>query len=395
VSHDVVVVGARCAGATLALQLARAGARVLMLDRDELGSDTLSTHVVFPNTVARLAELGILARLRERHEVPDAEYRVAILGHEIVGTFTPVDGFDRAIAPRRVVLDRAIAELAMEAGAETRFSTRVRGVLGTAEPGDPVRGVVLEDGETIEAEWVIGADGRASTIAKTLGLPKERPMTGEFAVLLAYWHGIPPTDLVHLDGVEDMVVNWMPCEDGISLLVVNGPAEITRGDAAMRKRRYLEGLARFPRTLDPAWLADGEMVTEVRVAPETMLRGFYRPASGAGWALVGDAGHFKHPATAQGISDAVEQAVRLAEALQRDAVEDYGPWRDRRAAGHYEWSFQFATFPKPDVAGPIFAGLAADPDAAQDFRDVLSRRIVSTEALTPERLQRWFAAAGG
>ena len=51
---DVVVVGGRCAGSVLALRLARAGARVVIVDRDELGSDTLSTHALFPNTVARL-----------------------------------------------------------------------------------------------------------------------------------------------------------------------------------------------------------------------------------------------------------------------------------------------------------------------------------------------------
>ena len=59
------------------------------------------------------------------------------------------------------------------------------------------------------------------------------------------------------------------------------------------------------------------MITGVRVVPETMLRGFFRPATGPGWALVGDAGHFKHPATAQGISDAIEQALHVADAVAR------------------------------------------------------------------------------
>src|SRR5687767_9106523 len=43
VTYDAVVVGARCAGATTALLLARAGHRVLLLDRAKFPSDTLST----------------------------------------------------------------------------------------------------------------------------------------------------------------------------------------------------------------------------------------------------------------------------------------------------------------------------------------------------------------
>ena len=44
--HDVIVVGARCAGAATALHLARKGHKVLLIDRDTFPSDTLSTHFV-------------------------------------------------------------------------------------------------------------------------------------------------------------------------------------------------------------------------------------------------------------------------------------------------------------------------------------------------------------
>jgi 2-polyprenyl-6-methoxyphenol hydroxylase-like FAD-dependent oxidoreductase len=46
-----------------------------------------------------------------------------------------------------------------------------------------------------------------------------------------------------------------------------------------------------------------------------MLRGYFRQANGPGWALIGDACHFKHPSTAQGIGDALAQAHYLAQAL--------------------------------------------------------------------------------
>ena len=63
--HDVVVVGARCAGATLATFLARAGASVLLLDKDRLPSDqVLSTHTIHPPGIDVLDEVGVGAAIR-------------------------------------------------------------------------------------------------------------------------------------------------------------------------------------------------------------------------------------------------------------------------------------------------------------------------------------------
>jgi flavin-dependent dehydrogenase len=391
--YDAVIVGGRCAGSALAIPLARSGASVLMLDKEELGSDTISTHVVFPNTLVRLEELGVLERIRARHRLYPLEHLARILGREVAGTFTPIGGFDRALGPRRPVLDRALAEAAMDAGAEGRFGVRVSHLIGSGTDADPIRGVELEDGSRVESRWVIGADGRASFVARSLGLPKRDPISSDLSLLFAYWRGIPPSDYFSVDMREDLGLSCVTCEDGIQLLIAFGPPEFTRGTAETRRDRYLGAIREFPEIFDPAWLADAEMITEIRVVPETMLRGFFRPAAGPGWALIGDAGHFKHPATAQGIGDAIEQARYVADALAGADPEltGYEEWRDARAAGHYEWSFSFGSIPKPELAGPIFDGLAADDEAAQDFRDVFSRARHPREAISKERLGRWFA----
>ena len=135
------------------------------------------------------------------------------------------------------------------------------------------------------------------------------------------------------------------------------------------------------------------MVSPVVTAPEPMMRGFFRQACGPGWALVGDSGHFKHPVTAQGISDAVEQAWFVTDALlgADPALGSYPAWRDARAAGHYEWSFQSAHLPRPDHAHPVFAGLAADPEAGQEWRDLFTRLRSPSEVFTAERQARWAA----
>jgi 2-polyprenyl-6-methoxyphenol hydroxylase-like FAD-dependent oxidoreductase len=61
---DVIVVGARCAGAPTAMLLARRGHRVLLVDRTRFPSDTLSTHFLQPRGAAMLARWVLLDRLR-------------------------------------------------------------------------------------------------------------------------------------------------------------------------------------------------------------------------------------------------------------------------------------------------------------------------------------------
>ncbi|MFL5908715.1 MAG: NAD(P)/FAD-dependent oxidoreductase [Solirubrobacterales bacterium] len=392
---DAVIVGARCAGSTLAIALAQRDWDVLVIDRDTFPSETVSTHFVYPNTIARWEQLGVLDRLLGTHEVPMLENRIVGLGCEIVGTYTSIDGFDKAIGPRRSAMDKAIVDTALAAGAEGRFGERVVELIGSGTAEDPVAGVVLESGEKVKAKWVFGADGRGSTVAGRLGIPKERPQQGELAFLFAYWAGIPNDGYGTLVAREDLVGNRWAIEDGLHMLTVGGPPDLTKGTTEERHRRYLEGLRALPEMIEPELLERAELVTEITVAPESLMRGFFRTPTGPGWALLGDASHFKHPGTAQGICDAVEQALYIAEHLSGSdpSLDGYESWRDSRAAEHYDWSFAWGRFPRPETAGHLFRGWASEPDAGQDLRDTLTRRTEPSQLMTKERMERWFADA--
>lgn len=392
-TFDAVVVGARCAGSALAIDLARGGWRVAVVDRARFPSDTLSTHVVFPDGVARLARLGALARLGQRHDLVPARYSWRVLGHEVAGTFTPVDGHDRALSVRRVSLDAVLVELADECGATVLTGRRVTAVLGAGTDDDPVRGVVLDDGRELGARWVLGADGQRSSVAHHLGLPRLEERRGELALLLGYWRGLPASDWIRLDMHEGSALMAAPCEDGVHLLTVAGPPDLTRGTAAALEARYRRALLDFPAVLNPRLLDAAELVSPVVGAPETMLRGFYRTPAGPGWALVGDAGHFKHPTTGQGIGDALAQAEHVAEELLGGGdLAGYEGWRAERSTEAYEFSFRAARAPEP-VAATRYAGLAADPVAGQQFLDTFTHRTRLAEVFTRERSRRWRAAA--
>ena len=390
---DAVVVGARCAGSTLATRLARAGWRTLIVERHHFPRDTLSTHFLFPNTVSRLHQLGALDRMRADHEIPLVRYRVNVLGHEVDAHFSRIGGFDRGIAPRRIVLDSALLAVARDAGAEVTHGVPVTGLIGSGTEADPVAGVELADGRRIRARWVFGADGRASTVASFLGLPKKRQRRAKVCMMLAYWRGLPDVDVAELDQRADRLLNWIPCEDGITLLAVTLDAASGRGGPRARETAYNAALSTFPETLDPDVLRRASRIGEVRLAPESMLRGFFREPAGPGWALLGDASYFKHPATAQGIGDAVDQAMWVADALTGPGeLTGYRRWRDEAAAEHYAFSFEFARFPT-DRTARMFGGVASDAAASRDFADALCRLKAPSDVFTPERLAVWLPRA--
>lgn len=372
-------------------QLARAGWNVLIVDKATFPSDTVSTHFMFPNTLDRLDSLGILDRIHSKHDVPGLVLRWTILGHELLTRWTPFKTHSTGISVRRIALDQIFVDWARDSGAEVRTGAKVARLIGSGSDQDPVRGVVLEGGEEIQARWVVGADGRASTVANLLGLQKEDEMTGEQAYLFAYWRGLPRREIGSLDVKEGKAMMWNECEDGVHLISVAGPPEITRGSNAEREKVFAEGIAAFPEVIDPATMEKAERVSDLIVVPETMLRGFFRRSDGPGWVLVGDAGHFKHPSTAQGISDAVEQSMYVAGALQAEDLSSYDEWRRKRSLGHYEWSFLYGSWPAPEIANPYLRGLAGDPEALQDWADVFTRRKRPKDVDTSERLGRWFA----
>ena len=386
-----MIVGARCAGSPLAIALAQHGWDVLLIARDRFPSETVSTHFLFPNALAHLKYLGVLETLGARHEVPFLRHRIVGLGNEIAGTFTPIGGFDCGCAPRRSALDEAMVLTALSAGAKGRFGARVVELIGAGTEENPVRGVVLADGQRVGARWVFGADGRGSAVASALRLRKERPARGEVALSYAYWRGIPDNGAATLQIELDRMANRYAVEDGLHILVASGTPDLVRGTHAERTRRYLDTLRRFPELIEPGVFDRAEMVSRVQIVPESLMRGFFRTPTGPGWALVGDAGHFKHPGTAQGIGDAIEQALYVAAAVTGDGhLGSYEAWRDARAAEHYEWSFSWGRFPRAGTAELLFKRLAGDAGAAQDLRDCFSRLVEPSEVTTKERLARWF-----
>ncbi|HUY52651.1 MAG TPA: FAD-dependent monooxygenase [Streptosporangiaceae bacterium] len=192
--YDVIVVGARCAGAPLAMLLARAGHRVALLDRASFPSDTMSTHFLWQRGAAQLQAWGLLGRLRARGCAPIREITFDVGPVRISGIRPAVAGTADTYCPRRTVLDALLAEAAEESGAELIEGIMVRDLLWSEGRVADVRSHPRESAESsLRARIVVGADGLHSTVARgslpapTGSIRHGRPSTTPTGVGSAIW----------------------------------------------------------------------------------------------------------------------------------------------------------------------------------------------------------------
>src|SRR5215207_3955120 len=129
---DAVIVGARCAGASTALLLARAGARVLLIDKGVYGSDALSTHALMRGAVLQLHRWGVLPAIVAAGAPAVHSTTFSYPNQDVSVTIDPRFGVNALYAPRRALLDRSLVDAAAHAGVEVRYGVRVDDVITDA-----------------------------------------------------------------------------------------------------------------------------------------------------------------------------------------------------------------------------------------------------------------------
>jgi flavin-dependent dehydrogenase len=309
--YDVIVVGARCAGSTTARLLAQQGHRVLIVDRAQFPSDTISTHCITPGGVTQLKRWGLVDRVLATN-VPKVYSFCLTIGPSEVRDPFGVSEEQVTLSPRRTVLDKVLLDAAVEAGADSKEGVTVKDLL---RDGARVTGIVGHDdaGVTVEAEapLVVGADGVHSFVAKTVEAPtyNERPARG--SGYYAYFTDFP-MDAVELAFNQGNFAGVFPTNDGETCVFAGkDDAEFSsmRDDpdaghlAVVSTANPRLGEARAGAVRQSRWFA-------FRTTP-----GFYRKPYGPGWALVGDAGLHKDPVTGHGITAAFRDAELLAGAI--------------------------------------------------------------------------------
>jgi len=344
--YDVIIAGARCAGASTAMLLARQGLRVLVVDPAKRGSDTLSTHALMRGGVLQLHRWGVLDAIRAAG-TPAIRTTTFHYGDEVISI--PIkerDGVDALYAPRRTVLDEALADAATAAGAEVVYGRSLVDLI----MGDDgrVRGARIAGSDQqprdVAADLVIGADGIRSRVARLLELGLEHTVPHTTASIYGYWKelGLEGNHWYYELGAA---VGSIPTNDNETCVFASVPQDRFEAE----RENGLEPLYR-------EILGDVSADLAKRVAASSgpgKLRafagtpGFLRRAAGPGWALVGDAGYFRDPLTAHGITDALRDAEILARAVAEstdEALVRYDEERYERVRGFFEITDRIASF---------------------------------------------------
>ncbi len=383
-AYDAIVVGARCAGSTTAMLLARKGYRVLVVDRATFPSDTISTHVVQPRAVAALARWRLLGRLTATGCPPIHTYTFDFGPVMLSGTpGTPESPV--AYCPRRTVLDKLLVDAAIEAGADVREGFVVEELL--ADEGRIVGIKGRSKGATTiteRAQVVVGADGRYSLVAEVVRPEQYNEKPPLLAVYYTYWSDLP------MDGRFETYIRpnrgfaAAPTHDGLTLTVGGWPYAEFETNKKDIERNLLNIFDSAP-----------EFATRMRGATRrapfagAAVANFFRKPYGPGWALVGDAGYNKDAITAQGISDAFEDAERCADALDQsftgartfdDSMGKYQRDRDEHALPMYEFTCQLATMqPPPPEMQQMIGAIHGNQKAMDAFAQMNAGTISPTQ----------------
>ena len=331
-TYDVIVVGARAAGAATAMLAARAGLRVLVVDRGRYGADTLSTHALMRGGVLQLQRWGLLPGVVAAGTPPIHKATFHYRDTSLAVDISPSHGVEALYAPRRTLLDPLLVDAAAAAGAEVRFGVAVHDL--RRDDDGRVVGIEARDrlGRRVvaDARLVVGADGLRSVVAVRAGAPVLLKGEGASAFVYGYWAGVPT------DGYEwvfrpGATAGLIPTNDDLVCVFASTAA----GRVGRGGRAVFEPLLRAASPTVAGRVLDGHLVGNLRSF--VGHPGYLRQPWGPGWALVGDAGYWKDPLSAHGLTDALRDAELLARAVvafvvdghEAEAMQDYQATRDR------------------------------------------------------------------
>ena len=328
--YDVLVVGAGPAGSIAALVLARAGARVGLLDKARFPRDKACGDFIGPRGLQVLADLGVA-------EPPGLDVGDMVVvgptGRRVVLPCFDGESYPgRARAVPRSILDDALRTAALDAGAEP-----VEGRAGQPTgSGEELDGFEVDGGPSVRGDFVVGADGATSHVAKSAGLLDEATVLWGFAVRSYLDQTVPLPAITLWEQTPWRAFpgyGWIfPGPDGVANLGVGVGtlADRQAGSEAVRVLpaylRHLVDLGLLDRVPDGngprrlgGWLKMG-MVGTVPAAGRVLL--------------VGDAAGLVNPLQGEGIAQAMTSGRSVAEAILGSPGRAADEYRQRLARTH-------------------------------------------------------------
>jgi flavin-dependent dehydrogenase len=399
--YDVIVIGARCAGAPVAMLLARKGYKVLLVDRSTFPSEIAHGHFIHRQGPKLLARWRLLDKIVESNCPPVLTQTTDYGDFPLIGRTLMMEGVAFGYAPRRSVLDNILIDAAIDAGAELREGFCVEDFLSEDDRLMGVRGKSNRGGSVVteRALITIGADGRRSHLARAVRAQLYQSSPTLTCWYFSYWSGVP-NDGLEIYLRQRRVIFAFPTNHNMFSIFIGWPIEEfyrVRLDIAGNFMRVLELVPR---------LAERVRIgrREERFYGTGDVPNFFRKPYGPGWALVGDAGCHKDPFTALGICDAFRDAELLANAVDEglsgkrlieETMADYEKRRNEASAIDYQRNIDFARFkPLPPETYQLRAALRGNQKDTNRFIMATEGIIPQEEFFNPENLSRIMEDAG-
>ena len=395
---DAIIVGARCAGSPIAMLLARRGFKVLLVDRATFPSDTISTHIVWPQGAELLERWGLLTRVAKNLPPICRRMTFDVGPFALHGTIPDANEGRGGYCPRRTVLDHVLITAASESGVEVREGFTVDELIVEGDTVVGIRGRAKGANRVEErARVVIGADGVNSFVARAVKAPEYDARPTAACGYYSYFRGVPQDD-IELYVRDHFAFGGAPTNDGLHLVMVNWPAREFNAVRTNIESRIWQALEASPDFLGR--VRQGRR--EEKWYGTAGVPGYFRRPYGKGWVLVGDASYNKDPVTAQGISDAFIDAELLAGALSaglsdgslEERLAAHEAARNERVRPMYEFTTHLAALePAPPDMQMLFAALRGNQDATNAFLSAITGAIPLSDFMAQENVERIVAAA--
>jgi 2-polyprenyl-6-methoxyphenol hydroxylase-like FAD-dependent oxidoreductase len=306
----------------------------------------MSTHALMRTAIIQLNRWGLLPAVMGAG-TPEIRSTTFHYGQESVRVgIKPEHGVEHLCAPRRTVIDRILVDAARNAGADIRHGVALSDL--QFDSARQVVGVRLKEGNgtctNVCAGIVVGADGRQSTVAKLVNAETYLEGTSTCGVVYGYFENLD-RDGSHWHFAENAAAGLIPTNHGQTCVFTAVPgaafSDTFRGDVEGAFFKVLGSNS-------PQLRADVRGARMVgRLRGYAGVPGHFRQSHGRGWALVGDAGYFKDPVTAHGITDALRDAELLARAVtdgHPGALEAYQRERDALSLPLFHVTESIASF---------------------------------------------------
>ena len=315
--YDVIIAGGGPSGATAAIILARAGVRVLIVEKAEFPRFQIGESFL-PATFTLMRELGLIEKLRALpHTVKlGAEFGMADSLDTTVVRFSlklageSLETFNIA----RADFDHMLLNAAIEAGAVVEQPMGLRTIERLA---DEDVAVVTDDGKSLTAKYLIDASGHGTLVGRHLGTRRVLPDQHlQKAAYFSHFEGVQRLE-GDLDGHPTIAV----CDEGwfwiiplnakvTSVGLVMDPKQVRRvGIPAEQMLQW--GIARCPLVASRMKNATGPATNRVR--SDFSFR--CDPFAGPGHFLVGDAAMFLDPVFSTGVCAGMMSASYAANHL--------------------------------------------------------------------------------